>query len=144
MTTTTSRRGSSGLPGELLLDTHALLWWKASSDRLSTGAARAIEAADALFVSAVSFWEVATLARLGRIDLDRPAATWAADIVDGGVNCIDISARIAAVAGAYEGGHGDPADRLILASASLNRLTLMTKDRRLSDMAVAVGAPVIW
>ena len=132
------------MPGELLLDTHALLWWRADSPRLSSRASAAIEAADQLAVSAISLWEVATLVRLGRVELDRAVNTWAADITAGDVRCIDIGPGIAATAGSYPDGHGDPADRLILASAAAERVALVTKDRRLRAMAQSAGVRTIW
>ena len=61
----------------MLVDTHALLWWFTDPDLLSEPAARAMVDADGLLISPISFWEVATLVTKGRIELDRPTATWA-------------------------------------------------------------------
>jgi PIN domain nuclease of toxin-antitoxin system len=117
------------MPAErLLLDTHALLWWQAGSDRLSRRAATAIEGVDQLWISAISLWEIATLVRLGRIALDRPQRRWVADLLAGSVECLD----------------GDPADRIIYATAQEHRMALVTKDRRLSDHAASQGFPVVW
>lgn len=51
----------------ILLDTHAWIWWAASSPRLSRKAARAIEAAKPAYVSAMSCWEVAMLVAKKRL-----------------------------------------------------------------------------
>ena len=55
----------------ILLDTHAVLWWQAGSERLSATARRTIAAAGTILVSPVSFWEIALLVAKGRIGLDR-------------------------------------------------------------------------
>ena len=65
----------------MLVDTHALLWWFTDPDLLSEPAARAMVDADGLLISPISFWEVATLVTKGRIELDRPTATWANDVL---------------------------------------------------------------
>jgi len=54
----------------ILLDTHALVWWQAGGERLSTEARRVIEAAETILVSPLTLWEVATLHRRGRLVLD--------------------------------------------------------------------------
>ena len=77
------------MPAErLLLDTHALLWWQAGSDRLSRRAATAIEGVDQLWISAISLWEIATLVRLGRVALDRPQRRLVADLLARTVGCL--------------------------------------------------------
>lgn len=130
---------------QLLLDTHAVLWWQASSDRLSRRASAAIDGADRLWISAISLWEIATLVRLGRIGLDRPLPRWTADLLAGPLGCIDVDPAVAVDAGAFETVHGDPADRIILATAREHRLTLVTKDRRLADHATSHGSvTVLW
>lgn len=118
---------------------------QAGSDRLSKWAAPEIAAAEHVDISAISLWEVTTLVRFGRVALDRPAHRWVADLLAGPVDCIDVDASIAADAGSLEAFHGDPADRIIYATAAQHRLTLLTKDRRLTDHAAELGSvDVIW
>ena len=83
-------------------------------------------------------------ARLALTDINKSAADVPADITAGDVRCIDIGPGIAATAGSYPDGHGDPADRLILASAAAERVALVTKDRRLRAMAQSAGVRTIW
>lgn len=129
----------------VLLDTHALLWWQAESDRLSARAAAAIESVDRVWISAITLWEVATLTRLGRITLDRSPRRWAADLLAGPVDCLDVDPSIATAAGTIEGFHGDPADRIIYATARHHKMSLVTKDRRLTDFATAHDeVAVLW
>ena len=52
----------------ILLDTHVLLWWQADGTRLSRDAQRAIDRAESILVSPVSFWEVGLLESMGRIE----------------------------------------------------------------------------
>ena len=133
------------MPAErLLLDTHALLWWQAGSDRRSRRAATAIEGVDQLWISAISLWEIATLVRLGRVALDRPQRRLVADLLARTVGCLDVGPAVAAEAGSLEGFHGDPADRIIYARAQEHRMVLVAKDRRLADHAASQGVPVVW
>jgi len=130
-----------------LLDTHALLWWKGDARRLSRRALRAIEESTPLVLSPISIWEISTLLRLGRIELDRDLFTWVRDLFDGEVEVAGLSAAAAAEAGRWtaEEFHGDPADRLIYATALDLRVPLVSKDRRLHDFASARGdVRVVW
>jgi PIN domain nuclease of toxin-antitoxin system len=121
----------------VLLDTHVVLWWHAEDDRLSSPARAAIEGARSVLVSPISSWEVATLVRKGRVGLDRPPAAWMNDLLGPGgpAESVPLTPEVAAVAGGLEGFHGDPADRLIYATALVGHLTLVTKDRRLHEAA---------
>ncbi len=64
----------------LLVDTHALLWWSVSPDRLSRRAMREIESADEVALAAVSGWELAWLAVHERITIGPPLRTWLGDL----------------------------------------------------------------
>jgi len=129
----------------LLLDTHALLWWQAESDRLSSRAAVAIAGADRVWISAISLWEVATLTRMGRVALDRPIDRWATDLLAGPVESIDVDSRVAVEAGSLVDFHGDPADRIIYSTAKTHSMALVTKDRRISHHSAADGSvSVVW
>ena len=115
----------------LLLDTHVLHWWSAEPDRLSATALESISAADELAVAAISWYELAWLAQHGRISLGLPLRAWLdALVVD--VRTVPVSPSIAATAVELPSSFpGDPADRLIYATAIEKGLRLVTKDRRL-------------
>ena len=83
-------------------------------------------------VSAISFWEVAMLREKGRIDLPAESAAWRRTLLDHGLVEIPVDGAIAARAGNLRDLHGDPADRLILATA-LEGHRLLTADARLLD-----------
>ena len=135
----------------LLLDTHVLLWWQARSRKLSRRARAEIEAADALLVSAITCWEVATLLAHGRFALDRTIDEWLADMeAEPRVEVVPLSARAAIQALSLDraGFHGDPADRLIYATAAEQMVPLITADERMRAFArgesAAVAVRVIW
>lgn len=124
------------MPERIILDTHALLWWLGGSDRLSSAASDAIESAAAVAVSSVTFWEVGMLVAKGRVALDRPVVGWTHDLVASGeVADVAVDATIAARAAALEGFHGDPADRMIAATAIQLDALLVTTDRALISWA---------
>ena len=133
----------------ILLDTHALLWWQAKSKRLSRRAAAEIRRADRILVSAVTCWEVATLLAQGRFTLDRTIDEWLEDMeADPAIELVPLQPRAAvrALELAQAGFHGDPADRLIYATAAEQMVALLTADERIRSFAEH-GRPavrVVW
>jgi PIN domain nuclease of toxin-antitoxin system len=120
----------------VLLDTHAWLWWSASPERLSDQAAAAIDAAGTILVSTVSCWELGTLVAKRRLALDRPVETWIRQaLARPGLQALPLGPRAATLAGSLDPGqfHGDPADRMIYASARIEGAGLVTRDRRLRE-----------
>jgi PIN domain nuclease of toxin-antitoxin system len=120
----------------ILLDTHALVWWVSDSAKLSAPARRAIAGAlrrGPLVASAISVFEIATAARRGRLALAVPAAQWIKDLLSLQELRIEpVTAAIAGLAGELaDPMPGDPADRIIAATAALLQLRLVTADDRL-------------
>ncbi|MGH9290961.1 MAG: type II toxin-antitoxin system VapC family toxin [Acidimicrobiales bacterium] len=115
----------------VLLDTHVLQWWSAEPDRLSEPATRVIDRADRLAVAAITWFELAWLVAHERIALSVPVRSWLARLaVD--VDTMDITPAVAETAMALPSSFpGDPADRLVYATAIEHGLELVTKDRRL-------------
>jgi PIN domain nuclease of toxin-antitoxin system len=122
----------------LLLDTHAFLWWLIGDPALSTHAHAAIaDAENDVFVSAATAWEIATKHRLGKL----PKATFLADDVTGVVVAQDfaelpITIRHAQSAGELPGPHKDPFDRMLIAQAVLENLTLVSNEAFFDRYAV--------
>ena len=108
----------------LLLDTHVLIWWD-EGRRLSGVARRAIEAADSVYVSAASAWEVAIKIGLGRL---RPARTVEEAADESGFLELPITFRHAQRVSGLPAHHRDPLDRLLVAQAEVEGLTLVTRD----------------
>lgn len=131
----------------VLLDTHVLLWWQADGRKLSAVAAQAIGSANAILLSPLTFWEVGTLARLRRIELDRPVGTWVHDLLGQlRISVAQLSPE-AAVWAADLGSSfpGDPIDRLLYATCRDLRVPFISKDERLRSFAAeARDVEIVW
>ncbi|MFY9614342.1 MAG: PIN domain-containing protein [Candidatus Dormiibacterota bacterium] len=115
----------------VILDTHVVHWWSAEPNRLSSAARRAVREADELAVADISWFELAWLANHGRIILTIPLSSWLQRLA-AQVRTIGITPAIAAAAVALPASFpGDPADRLIYATAVEQGARLVTKDGRL-------------
>lgn len=130
----------------LLLDTHALLWWQAGGERLSRRARSAIDAATSILISPISAWEIGTLLAKGRVGLDRPLMHWI-DLLfrSDRIESLELTPLIAAQASSLDAFHGDPADRMIYASALFYQCPLVTKDDKIRSYARTQGdVRTVW
>ena len=135
--------------GPLLLDTHIWLWYVEGHDREWHPATRTLldrAAADTrLLVSDISFWEIATKVAKGKLTLSMPVTTWLHRVQDApGIRYIALD-RDALVLSAQLGPdmHGDPADRILVATSRLLVVPLVTLDERIIAYAGArAGVPV--
>ncbi|MBA3235409.1 MAG: type II toxin-antitoxin system VapC family toxin [Chloroflexi bacterium] len=117
----------------VLLDSHVLHWWSAEPDRLSTAARTAVAEADELAVASITWFELAWLASHERIALSIPLPAWL-DGLSEQVRTVGTTPSIALAAVSLPSSFpGDPADRLIYATAVEHGWSLVTKDRRLRD-----------
>jgi PIN domain nuclease of toxin-antitoxin system len=114
----------------LLLDTHVLLWAALEPGRLSQTARLALASvANVRFVSAVSAWEISQKVGLGRLDLGCPVAEFLAAQVDAlWLTPLPLTAGHAVLVSALPLLHRDPADRLLVAQARAESITLVTAD----------------
>ena len=116
----------------LLLDTHVLLWWLADDRRLKSPERDAIAAAEStIYVSAATIWEIAIKTELGRLDVDTEALE--RELTSGGLLELPVRWAHARTAGALPNHHGDPFDRLLLAQAKTEALTLVSYDVRFRE-----------
>lgn len=119
----------------IVLDTHVLIWHENGDGRLGPRARQALEnalqAGDAA-VSAVSFWEAGMQIRKGRLHFRLDPDAWRRDLLNRGLAEIAVDSRIALRAGLIADMHGDPADRIIVATA-MEGHRLITADRRILD-----------
>jgi len=125
----------------ILLDTHVLVWLDEASSRLGSEAIAQIDTAfqaGRVAVSAMSFWEVAMLVNKGRIRMDMDLSVWRNDLLEQGVIELPVTGDIGIKAAGLEPFHGDPADRLIAATALQHSLTLLTADEKLLSCKLAV------
>ena len=117
----------------VVLDSHVVHWWSAEPNKLSRPATRAIESADELAVASITWFELAWLAGHDRIRLAVPIRSWLEELAEE-VRTVGTTPAVAASAVALpESFPGDPADRLIYATAVEHGWKLVTKDRRLRD-----------
>lgn len=115
----------------VLLDTHVIQWWSAEPRRVSRAAAKALGGASELAVAAISWFELAWLAQHERIVLSIPVRSWLEQLAVQ-VRTLPLTSAIADTAVSLPDSFpGDPADRLIYATAIEHGLRLVTKDQQL-------------
>lgn len=120
----------------VVLDTHAWIWWCDDPGRLSTPAASVIEASGSIGLATISCWEAAMLAVRGRVSFDRGVANWVRQaLARPGLEVLPLSPQAAVAAALLEGEGfvGDPADRLIYATAREAGAQLVTRDTGLRE-----------
>ncbi len=120
----------------MLLDTHIFIWLVLGNTRLQREARSAISSASAagtLYMSPISLWEIALKHSRGKLELGRPLRPWLKEALSAtAVQLIPIDIEIAcACADLPASFHGDPADRIIAATARSHGLTLITDDQKL-------------
>lgn len=117
----------------IVLDTHAAIWL--ATDRgLGRQSQRIVDKAlseDRLVVSTFSFWELAMLIAKGRLRTLKSASEERAKLIAGGIRELPVTGEIAILAAELENLNGDPADRIIAATAIAHHATLMTADGNL-------------
>lgn len=120
----------------ILLDTHTLVWLDEGSDRLGEVALSHINSAlaeDELFVATISFWEVAMLANKSRITIPMGVKKWRASLLENGLKETDLNGTTAIESAMLDDFHGDPADRMIVATALHTNAILCTADQKILD-----------
>jgi PIN domain nuclease of toxin-antitoxin system len=121
----------------LLLDTHILLWWVQDHPSLPPQAQVAIaDSASQVFVSAATAWEIAIKQALGKLKF--PIARMTEILHDEGFAPLAMDIRHAIIAGALPPHHHDPFDRMLVAQAQHEGLTIVTVDPLIARYAVAV------
>jgi len=114
---------------KLLLDTHLLLWAAGESARLSADARAFIsDAENELFFSAASVWEIAIKRGLGRDDFQADARLLRRGLLDNSYNELAIGSEHAVAIDSLPPIHKDPFDRLLIAQAMVEGITLLTSD----------------
>jgi PIN domain nuclease of toxin-antitoxin system len=122
----------------LLVDTHALLWWRGDFERLGSGAREAIEDPSVpVCFSAASIWEIAIKQAQGRLDAP---ADLLGTMEQRGFAELPVRSGHGLLAGALPLHHADPFDRMIVAQAQSEGLTVVTSDKRIA----AYDVPVLW
>ena len=121
---------------KFLLDTHVLLWWLSDNKSLTTKAATAIRNGEnTICVSAATAWEISIKRALGKLkapdDLEKV-------LVSNSFQQLPISLQHGLVAGALPHHHDDPFDRMLIAQAKTEQLTIITHDIRMEKYGVSI------
>lgn len=120
----------------LLLDTHVLLWWLKDDDRLGVHVIAEIERSDNdVVVSSASAWEIAIKRALGKVKAPDDLAE---QLVANNFTPLPITVEHAVAAGALPLHHRDPFDRMLVAQAQEEQLTVVTADPRFASYGVDV------
>jgi PIN domain nuclease of toxin-antitoxin system len=122
---------------KLLLDTHVALWWSHAPRKIRASTKRAIERAECVFVSAASVWEVANKVAIGKLKLP---GSFADRMRECGFLELSVGYQHAEFLAKLPLHHRDPFDRVLIAQAMIERLTLVTVDENIALYDVAILA----
>jgi PIN domain nuclease of toxin-antitoxin system len=123
---------------QVLLDTHALLWWLSDDPALTRSARKIIaETNNAVIVSAASAWEIATKVRLGKLPTAVDVVSDFSPLIEReGFRLLDISAEHAIRAGLLPGPHKDPFDRMLVAQAQAENIPIISNEKLFESYGV--------
>lgn len=121
---------------KLLLDTHIIIWSLSAPERLSKNVQQYMIDAEALYVSSASIWEIAIKMQLGKLQLN--LATFMKEITNIGIQPLAITWQHAQYTKELPLHHKDPFDRLLVAQAMSEPLTLLTNDITLTQYSELV------
>ena len=120
-----------------ILDTHILQWWVEDDPKLRADLRAAIaDPANEIVVSAATLWEAAIMRALRKLRFETPVLL--AALNRGGIDVLPIAAEHALAAGDLPRHHDDPFDRMLVAQAIAEGLTLITRDSWLRSYPIAV------
>ena len=123
----------------LLIDTHAMLWFVAGDDRLSQKARAAIENRDTTnYLSIASWWEIAIKCSLGKLKIDIPLEAFISERVDEGFRVLPIETQHLPGLTSLPFHHRDPFDRLIISQAMSEEMTVCTSDSHFASYDIRV------
>ena len=126
----------------IILDTHAFVWLSSDPRRLSAGARRAIEGADAMGIAAITCFEIALLVSRDRLRFDRDLRVWLRQALAlPRIELLPLDPETSVAAAELEWDHRDPADRLIVATAISRHAPVISKDDRIRSFR---GVKSIW
>ena len=127
---------------KLLLDTQCLLWWFTEPERLSSEAIEQIVDEDnELFFSVASAWEIAIKVGIGKLPLSEPVDTYVASRMRRlGAKYLDIVFPHACRVATLPLLHRDPFDRILVAQAQIEKMTLLTAD----EVLIQYGVELLW
>jgi PIN domain nuclease of toxin-antitoxin system len=121
---------------KLLLDSHAFLWWLNDDKQLGPSARQAIENVDSLvYVSAATAWEIALKRASGKLEAPGDIREW---IEQSAFSDLLVEVEHAVASGELPWHHKDPFDRLLVAQARIEDMTLVTRDDEIRRYEVSI------
>ena len=126
----------------LLIDSHALIWYVDQHQQLSPASRLAIsDPSNNLLLSAGSIWEIAIKIGLGKLVLTQPYSLWMSQALDDlGITVLPITVEYADIQASLPKHHSDPFDRLIVAQAIVEKVSIVSADARMD----AYGITRLW
>ena len=129
----------------LLLDTHAFLWYYTGNPELSQNARQAIaDPANDFFVSVASLWGIAIKNSLGKLDLDAPLEVFFKDVVQKGFNLMPLDLAHILQSASLPFHHRDPFDRIIIGQAVAEHMAVVSKDPLFQPYCQNSGLQIVW
>ena len=123
----------------MILDTCGLLWLASGSKKLSRSTLKEINEASAVYVSAISGFEINLKAGKGKLELSHSVEEWFKRVTEHhGLTVLPLDLEICIAAAKLPPIHDDPFDRFIIATAKLNDLTVVTADERFEEYGLTV------
>jgi len=123
----------------LILDTCALLWLASGDKKLSCSALKEINEASAVYVSAISGFEIAIKVARGKLKLPSPPQEWFEKIVEHhGLAVLPLELNVCITAAQLPPIHDDPCDRFIIAAAKISDLAVVTADEWFEEYGLTV------
>jgi PIN domain nuclease of toxin-antitoxin system len=122
---------------QVLLDTHALVWWLEAKENLSRKAKEIIEESrTVVFVSAASGWELAIKTQIGKFKSAQLVKGLEKEIEKEGFIELPVSMKHALLAGSLDSAHKDPFDRLLIAQAQVEEVPIVSNDKLFDGFSV--------
>jgi PIN domain nuclease of toxin-antitoxin system len=123
----------------MILDTCALLWLASGDKKLSRSALKQINEAPAVYVSAISGFEVAIKVAKGKLKLPAPPQEWFESVVEHhGLALLPLELNVCIAAAQLPPIHDDPCDRFIIAAAKTSDLAVVTANERFEEYGLTV------
>ena len=114
----------------VLLDTHTFIWWDSQAEQLSTEIVEFLLQPDTVkFVSVVSLWEIQIKSQLGKLSLNQPLEKIYRSQSENGISFLTVNPAHVFRLGILPLHHKDPFDRLLIAQAMTEGLTILTRDK---------------
>ena len=123
----------------MILDTCALLWLATGNKKLHRNVLKEINEASAIYISAVSGFEISLKTSKGKLELSHPVGEWFERVTEHhGLTVLPLDLHVCIAAGQLPPIHDDPFDRFIIATAKLNDLVVVTTDEHFEKYGLTV------